>query len=235
MDSNKKILVVGDLHGFFSVLQEVILCTEGIALVLQCGDFGYWPDDMRLPRRGFRNAFGQIIPVHFCDGNHEHHEALAELPLSAHGSCAIVPGVFYQARGSVLRLPNGKSVLFAGGASSVDRASRVARVDWFEQEVLTEQDYARFPEKAQIDLVISHAAPSSMQVPSGPVVDFSDPSRDILEKILHGYRPRQWFCGHYHQRFSQQLGKCAFTALDCAHSPYDVNEVQEAGFEVLVV
>ena len=61
-----KILVVGDLHGHFKLLNGLIT-DEAPDIVLQCGDFAYfWPD---------RDSRGMIQPnrtkVYWCPGNHE--------------------------------------------------------------------------------------------------------------------------------------------------------------------
>ena len=75
----QKIMVVGDLHGGFNALKYRITA-QNPSLILQCGDFGFWPNQgMSLPRKGFRNLAGKLVPIHFCDGNHENHPKLLEL------------------------------------------------------------------------------------------------------------------------------------------------------------
>lgn len=212
-----RIMVAGDLHGYFEEFGKVI-ARESPSLVLQCGDFGFWPNDgMRLPLIGFRDAYGKVVPVHWADGNHEDHRELQKLVLNE-PDMEIAPGIVYQPRGSLLTLPDGRTVLFAGGSASIDKDARVYGVDWFPEEILTEDEFRiQFPDVERVDIVISHTAPASVVLPSR-LDDFYDPSRAVLEAVLRRYRPKQWFCGHYHYYMTQMLldGACEFIALDCA-------------------
>lgn len=210
------ILVVGDTHGCFAALQEAVLLYSP-SMVLQCGDFGYSPKQGNpLPKQGFRDASGKLVPVHFCDGNHDDHAWLRSLRHSRPAPCLVAPGVFYQPRGSTITLPDGRTVLFAGGAASIDKAVPGNGADGLSQEVLIKEELGdAFLSTAHVDIVISHAAPSSVALPQGLDAEFYDPSRTVLEKILQCYTPSYWFCGHYHTQFSRRLGTCKFTALDC--------------------
>ena len=119
------ILIAGDVHGFFSGLQAAI-ARHAPDLVLQCGDFGYLPRlDMFPPERGFRDKKGRLVPVHFCDGNHDDCKSLRRLAGGKMKACEIAPGIFYQPRGSILELPGGTTVLFAGGAASVEKPVQI--------------------------------------------------------------------------------------------------------------
>jgi hypothetical protein len=178
-----RILIAGDVHGFFSGLQEaVVACSPDLAL--QCGDFGWLPRlDMFPPEQGFRDKRGRLVPVHFCDGNHDDCKSLRRLAGAKRKACKVAPGVFYQPRGAVLELPGGFTILFAGGASNADKDLRAGRNGTFPAEVLTEGDIASFPEALHMDMVVSHAAPACVAVPSPPIVPsaFPDPSRAALD------------------------------------------------------
>ena len=210
-------MIVGDLHGGLTALKYRTARLH-LSLILQCGDFGFWPNQgMRLPKTGFRDVDGNVVPMHFCDGNHENHPRLLEL--ARDGDFEIGWGIFYQPRGSVLTLPDGRTVLFAGGAASIDKAVRTEGVDWFPEEILTKEEFRnQFPKMDRVDIVISHTVPESVVLP--PMLDktFYDPSRVILEAVLQKYRPAMWFCGHFHLPFTQKLldGECILVALGCA-------------------
>lgn len=222
--STGRILIAGDVHGAFSILNAAVAEYSPL-MVLQCGDFGYWPDDMNLPKGGFTNASGVPVPVHFCDGNHEHHARLQVIVKHEWPPYRIGRGVVYQARGSILTLPDGRVALFAGGAGSIDKGERTLGHDWFREELLTEVDFAKFPD-TRVDIVISHAAPLSADLPPPLRADlYPDPSRAVLQKVLERYKPELWFCAHYHVPFSQRLGSCAFQALASVHTrfPYKIN------------
>ena len=101
-----KILAVGDVHGKFGMLNKLIN-KEKPDLVLQCGDFGYWPKEhgkTYVGSTGRVTYFDQycIKPgdskIYFCAGNHEDHESL----LLKEENNEIMKNVFYKKKGSTL-------------------------------------------------------------------------------------------------------------------------------------
>lgn len=206
------ILIAGDVHANFDALQAVISHT-GVQMVLQVGDFGYWPKHSlhRLPSAGFRTMQGELVSVHFCDGNHEDHPALRRLVKT--GQTEIAPGAHYQPRGSIIQLPDGRSVLFAGGADSVDKEFRIKGKSWFPSELLKKSEVRKFPD-VSVDIVISHAAPACVPLPA-MLVDgkYTDPTRDALEVLWLRYRPKLWFFGHYHEACTTNIDGCSFVGL----------------------
>lgn len=206
------ILVVGDVHADFDALQAVISHTNA-QLILQVGDFGYWPEHSlhRLPSAGFRTMRGELVTVHFCDGNHEDHPALRRLVKT--GQTEIAPGIHYQSRGSVIQLLDGRRVLFAGGADSVDKKLRVKGKSWFPGELLKKAEVRKFPDTS-VDIIISHAAPACVPLPA-MLADgkYADPAREGLELLRLKYQPKLWFFGHYHEAFSVNIDGCSFVGL----------------------
>ena len=124
-----RIAIVGDVHGEFSTLRAVE--NLGPDLIIQCGDLGFWP---RWPTVGLElEAFTPQVPIRFCDGNHEDLETLFahRVPGESPRAHEVKPGLFWQDRGSTLTLPDGRVVLFVGGAWSFDDYRREPGVDWF--------------------------------------------------------------------------------------------------------
>ena len=123
-------------------------------LVLQCGDFGYFPREQRFkvgtltPDYPF-NPIGKVsspVPIHWCDGNHEDHASLAPFKSYQPTGHQIARNVIYQERGSTLTLPDGRKVLFMGGADSTDKGMRNEGLDWFNEELITEKDFENLPD-----------------------------------------------------------------------------------------
>ena len=129
------------------------------------------------------------------------------------GKTEIVPGVHYQPRGSVMELPGGRKVLFAGGADSVDKHLRAKGTSWFPGELLKKAEISRFP-NSPVDIAVSHAAPACVPLP-GMLADgkYTDPMREALELLHHKYQPKFWFFGHYHQPFTANIEGCSFVGL----------------------
>ena len=198
---NGGIMVVGDVHAEWWRLNALI-ARRRPSLVLSCGDFGYWPrfkDMLVLP-----SLKALTVPIHFCDGNHEDHESLRLLEDGRPPGC---DNVYYQKRGTTLTLPDGRTVLFVGGADSIDKASRTRGVSWFPEEVITQSDLDSLPD-TKIDIVISHTCPLEIlpEMIKADARKKSDPSNAALSHILDKYRPSLWYFGHWHTFRAGEIG-----------------------------
>lgn len=210
------IIVVGDVHGEWASLNTLIN-KKCPSMVISCGDFGYWPRFAAHAeeKHDFRfNVRNNGTPVYFCDGNHEDHESLRKLETSS------IPGmenVFYQKRGSTFTLPDGRTVLFMGGAGSIDKESRLRGIDWFPEELITMGDIYNLPD-LKVDIVISHTCPAELldtMLEEDPrKVD--DPSNAALSHVLEKYSPSLWYFGHWHAYRSGFLGSTRWYALNMA-------------------
>jgi hypothetical protein len=223
-----QVVVMGDIHGDFGGLNTFINKHQP-GVVLQCGDFGYFPHMTQT----HLDALGDITPVrmgevktknthvHWCDGNHEDHEALLALD-----DLEVFPGVFYQPRGSTLVLPDGRTVLFVGGADSVDKGYRTRGVDWFPEELITHADINRLPDPkaVNIDIVVSHTCPVEF-IQHSKIAEMThfagkvdDPSCRVLSHVLQVYQPSLWYFGHWHVYDTGYVLGCRWTALDMSWS-----------------
>ncbi len=206
----EKILVVGDIHGCYGYLNSII-SKKNPQIVLQCGDFGYFPNSIFRDSRGnihywkmeFKN---KNTKIYWIDGNHEDHWGLSSLENNE-----IYPNVFYMKRGSILTLSDGRNVLFMGGALSIDKHDRIEGIDWFREETITQKDLMNIPDK-NIDIVISHTLPNEFDVFDYHIKFDHDTSRDALSTILEYYKPDLWFGGHMH---TFKTGKYLNTKWTC--------------------
>lgn len=231
--TKNKILAVGDLHCNFHQLNSLI-AEQQPDIVLQCGDFGWWPHWHGKPWKKDTPAFDQysLLPgstkVHWCDGNHENHDDIYErLVHNPDGPYEFAgPNVFYQPRGSVLQLPDGRNVVFFGGAESIDKHMRVEGATWWRGELPNSRDYAALEGNLErlgitsIDIMVTHTAPQSflelLGFTNGARV--LDPTTKFLEHILEKYTPAQWYFGHFHMSEVGHTKGCAWTALGTAGS-----------------
>ena len=216
--------VLGDLHSDWSALNAFIskslrfsrsfrACASAYdemeVLVLQTGDFGYWPHHhgkRRMNGRGtvwnrygIKNAVSGIrdglVKIYWCDGNHENHDALDKLEALNPGRPFIptMEGVYYASFGSVLELLDGTRVMFCGGEESSDKDWRVPGESWWPQESIGQQDTARLPDPAhtRIDWLISHTCPSFFQLGKLECdAKEQDPSKGHLNEVFLAFRPR---------------------------------------------
>jgi hypothetical protein len=231
-------LVLGDLHGMWWQLKGLIDVLKP-DLVLQCGDFDYTPTEPPMSPQAIQMELGELpCDVRFCDGNHDDWRALRRLayglppgedhrlyPFPYPMEHEIVPRVFYQERGSTLVLPDGRTVLFIGGAMSViDRSVRSPGVDLFDEEVISPWDMDRLP-KVPVDIVISHTTPRRFRFKvkraPGYFIEYNspDPSQDYLDEVFDRYRPKLWYAGHWHENRQGETDGCRWRILDMVNEP----------------
>ena len=186
-----KILMIGDIHSDFSAL-NALLSKKKPELAICCGDFGYWPT--------FGSDLTAIkVPegtkILWCDGNHEDFWSLARREKDE-----IVPNVIYMPRGSTYKLPDGRTILFMGGADSIDKNSRLKGIDWFPEEIITQSDFFNLPD-IKVDIFVTHTCPTELV--DGLTVYYPtkkhEPSNYALSKLWKIYKPSLWFFGHWHR------------------------------------
>jgi len=216
MKSND-IIIVGDLHCDWASLNRLIN-RKHPKYILQVGDFGWWPTFHNIPKsKTVRNKYGKWIKpynnlgikcqdteIYFCPGNHECWE---ELLLNTSVPTHLYSNVYYMKRGATLTLPDGRIVLFMGGAISIDKSSRTQGVDWFPQELIPYSEFYKLKESGidKVDIVISHTCPTEFnqflrvkRVYKEWENKFKDSSQQVLSAILEEYKPKLWYFGHFH-------------------------------------
>jgi DNA repair exonuclease SbcCD nuclease subunit len=216
--SDARVLITGDIHGDWGQLNK-LLHKHGPDVCICTGDFGWWP---KFNGKSFVHgqppwSNGGIKPqgsqVYWCDGNHEDHEDLDSLGRGQKESIVCYEGVIYKPRGTTLVLPDGRIVLFVGGAASIDKGMRTPGFDWFDREVPNQHEYDRAMSYDRVDIVISHTCPTEVN-PGGQLAKCMDPTRMMLQDILEKYRPSQWFFGHWHKYHKSVSGDTEFIGLD---------------------
>jgi hypothetical protein len=213
------ILAVGDVHRSFGDFNMFLNKTHP-DIVLQCGDFGYWPrepiseiygrNNPRYPKKRPAPKVPEGTAVCWCDGNHEDHESLA-----LRETDEIWPNVHYMPRGSILELPDGRRVMFFGGAASIDRSSRKLGIDWFPEEAICDADIRDMAYEGPVDIVISHTCPKEFPINMRKNFGyFNDSSRLALSYVLDHYRPSLWYFGHWHHYMTGYTKDCRWSGLD---------------------
>ncbi len=216
----RNVLCVGDVHARWAWLASLLLYFKPDVCIC-AGDFGWWPKFIDLPGIALPSEVLEQTEIRFCDGNHEDHPSLlAAAPRGRFEPVEIMPGIVYQPRGSVMEIADGRRVLFAGGAMSVDRKFRTEGRDWFPEEVLRPEHLPSPVPDA--DVVVSHTVPlrfglnllSSSVYPAG---NLFDPSREALDIVLEGAKPDIWIAGHWHERKDWMLGRMECHVLDMVY------------------
>lgn len=169
-----------------------------------CGDFGgVW--DGGAEDKYWQKWLGEKnFTTLFVDGNHENFDMLEALPekeLFGGRVHCINDKVFHLMRGQIFTI-EGKSFFTLGGARSHDRGYRVAGISWWKQELPTQQELDLATQRLeaanwQVDYVITHCAPYSVQSMIKPEYD-TDILIDYLGEIKEKLSYKKWFFGHYH-------------------------------------
>jgi Icc-related predicted phosphoesterase len=227
-----KILVAGDVHANFNQLGRLtaVAQAQGISVIAQVGDFGYWPhiaaDNRSLRRHNARLAQAGITLV-FIDGNHENFEALFQDRPTVPGTPfkVIDTNILYAPRGSSWSW-DGVRFLALGGAHSADipyrraaerkrrKSAQKSRWFWWAEETLTDEDVERAHTAGRADVLLCHDAPSSSNL-KVHVTDVRDgykedpdtwDNRARVQRVLESARPKLVLHGHYHTRYSSVCG-----------------------------
>jgi predicted phosphodiesterase len=216
-----QVLLCGDVHGEWGLLYshiEYAVNNYGVKAVIQCGDFGFYPDnfarysDLRFP-----------VPVFACVGNHEGHDWLYHhAELNYRSIWPMKHNLFYQPKVSIMRLASLK-IGFIGGALNVDRPQSahsdpgMLTYNW--SNFITKEDVCsaeRLFNKHRPMLIVSHSCPCGIGIgiPSLPEYLLSarkfcvghghTPEDDCGDLALTDlwnrleFKPKIWAFGHMH-------------------------------------
>jgi len=118
-------------------------------------------------------------------------------------------------RGSTYELDDGRTILFMGGASSIDKHLRTMGWDWFPEEVIRHVDMQNLPEK-KIDIFITHTCPEELvhdMIKYYPE-KIGEQSNTALSELWKIYKPKLWIFGHWHHYNEGSLFGTKWHALD---------------------
>ena len=207
-----KVRFIGDVHGLWNMYRDVIyrdMVDHNIENSIQVGDLGM----------GFTSK-GQWAPdsaaafdKRFAKGNHRfirgNHDNPEEVKKSAH----YIHDGFYETTDL------GNTIMYVGGAWSIDWQWRTMGIDWWVDEELSMQELNLLIEQykdIQPDIMITHTAP--INIPGGPmgIKIFGSGARTehALQEMLDAHRPKLWIFGHWHKNFDQVVDGTRFICLN---------------------
>lgn len=209
-----KTLIVGDIHGKFKLFNRLIEFHKP-DIVLTTGDIGIFKEE----------EFDDILPkntkVYLTFGNHDNWE-ISDF-LDKDEITEVRPNLFYQPRGSIITLSDGRTVLSFGGAKSLDKDDRIQGLSWWPGEDISYTDIDRFMNKPlpKIDIMVAHQAPSDFKLPKyfgSPL--FSDRSpdsnREALSVVYNRAKPSLYFFSHWHKSHSGKHNDTYYHCLNMA-------------------
>ena len=146
----------------------------------------------------------------FLDGSHENYDLLAQYPeteLFGGRVQSLGGNVYHVCRGSVLEL-EGKTYLCFGGAESQDKDDREPGVNWWKQEMPSDEEYDTCRRNLEavdykVDYVLTHDAPSRFLDFTALALGESNRLHLFLDEILLKLTYEKWFFGCYHKDVAQ--------------------------------
>ena len=141
------VYLTGDTHGELDRFKEGELRRAGKGdFVVVLGDFGFVWDGSKAEQKNLDWLRKRPYTILFLDGSHENYDLLEQYPTEERFGGLVQPlggNVYHVCRGSVLEL-EGKKYLCFGGAESPDKEEREVHVNWWPQEMPSDEEYARF-------------------------------------------------------------------------------------------
>ena len=246
-----KILVIGDVHGKFDILIKYIknaIQEHGtFSHIIQLGDFGYWPDDIKFKTLTpfFKDFLEEIrIPFLWIDGNHEDHSVLQSITsknekefIKTHNNY-LSTYAFYKKRGSYMTIEN-KILFFIGGAKSIDRLTRTLMYDYFLDEEITREQSHEILQAAEKLLkekkdiyIFTHTIPFDEKIDSIFRIYKKETTwhNKFLYEILMNLKPVKWYHGHFHMDFDYKL-----PGFDTEFYSVDLVDKKKFGYRILEI
>lgn len=203
-----KILLAGDTHADLFWWEYLIDAARHFEceLIFQLGDFGYFEGDPLY--REYLDELSVMLRdadlmAYFLDGNHEDHPRLwRRYKPKADGFANVRPHLRYAPRGHCWTWDDVK-FLSLGGAYSIDKADRTEGIDWFPEEMTTDEDVVRACSHGFVDVLLSHDAPMGANVPHIiPDIPQSNENREKIREVVFNTLPVIVAHGHYHRRYT---------------------------------
>jgi predicted phosphodiesterase len=193
---NNSITLVGDIHGKYKRMHEIIREKNKHEYIVALGDVGF---DF--------STLDNVDPDKFkiVGGNHDNYDKIINIPhyLGDYGYTTL----------------NGISFYFYRGAYSIDRQYRTIGIDWWEDE---QNDIETFMKARELyreikpDIFLAHDCPDFM-VPEyiGPYAKrYENITGWALGELYKIHQPKLFIHGHYHVSKNTQYGDTKFVCLN---------------------
>lgn len=198
---------IGDTHANIERMDQLIQVAveNNVDKMIQVGDFGWWPRQREGQR--FIDFVTKKIktvgldPLIFIPGNHEDWDNLEAQDAIKSGYHRLTDSIYTAGRGTIDKIGN-TTVLFVGGAQSVDKDVRTPGFDWFPQEEISQKECNDIIElitivNTAIDIMVCHDTIDGIALPVHLIEGYGNVRR-ALRAIADVARPKKLIHGHYH-------------------------------------
>lgn len=214
--------IIGDTHGDYEFILDMIQELGEYAPIIHVGDFGILYDQVReeLMLSQIDAALSEVNQkMYVIRGNHDNPMFWRNPDL--YSNLKLLPDY------TVRKIEN-KNVLFVGGAISVDRLHRTEGYNYWRDEKFV-LDVVQAREFRDIDIVVTHTAPFGVfPFTSGPMAHenakkdktlLKELERERIEMkklsdiLLENNNITHHFYGHFHKNETSQVDKCEFRCV----------------------
>ena len=193
---NNFITILGDVHGKYCRMHEIIRKKNKHEYIVQIGDFGF---DFSTLDNVDSNKF-KII-----GGNHDNYNKIIHIPhyLGDYGYETLNEISFY----------------FYRGAYSIDRQYRTIGIDWWENEQVDITSFMKARElygDIKPDIVITHDCPESVSLCLLPPYArlYQNITGWALDELFNIHQPKIWRFGHHHKSWRMNIRGTDFRCLN---------------------
>lgn len=177
-----------------------------------CGDFGFLFCNGCKENHFLDYLARKPYKILWIDGNHENFDLINEYPVESwHGGEVHVirrtqegePKIIHLMRGQVFNI-NGKKIFTFGGAHSIDRYLRKEKLNWWPQEMPTDQEMKIAITNLQehgneVDYILTHTGPEDTMSILRMHCQEEKPLNNFLEWVRENVKYKHWYFGHLHQ------------------------------------
>jgi hypothetical protein len=224
LNKNKPLLFLGDHHGEWSYLIDIIDNKQiSNCYLISVGDsgIGFTDNATQIKNANYLNYEFKERNIVFMSirGNHDD-------PDYFQGDDRVALDNFELIEDYTLMEYDDKKIQFIGGAVSIDRTSRTeGRSYWEEEVVKLDRDKCK-----EVDILVTHTAPSWCfpQQFNQTVYDWVNEDaylledltdeRAIMDEIFKLCKPYLHLYGHFHSSWTEEIN-------GCKHKLLDINEI----------
>jgi UDP-2,3-diacylglucosamine pyrophosphatase LpxH len=216
---NKKLFIVGDLHGKFEQLFKLIDQYEiNNCYLVSVGDIGIgFKSDKRKELRAIEiyNEFFESRNIDFMGiaGNHDARKLYFNGSVNL-SNFRLLPDYHVE-------FINGEKFLFVGGAISIDRKIRKVNFTYWEDELFVLKPEFAVP----CDVLITHSAPFWLgEFTKNGILGWCEKDeylwrdcvkeRDELATLFKLAKPKKAYVGHFHTSLTQKHNGCIAKILN---------------------
>ena len=229
-----RIFVTGDTHRSIDISKlnstnfpEQKNLTKKDFLII-CGDLGVVWDDSKEDMYWREWLNSRNFTTLWVDGNHENHKLLGEFPVANWNGgkvSFIKESLIHLKRGQVFDI-YGSKFFTMGGASSIDKASRIEGKSWWKEELpsMTEVNEALDNlEKHNyiIDYVITHTA-SLDTLGTLATIKENNILNGFFKMIERDLTFKHWYFGHFHKDIEFEKHTLLYNKIvEIKNKPYE--------------